>query len=208
VFTIPKALRRLFQRDRRLLGILSRSAYAALREWMQAELRRRDVVPGFVASLQTFGSYAANWQPHVHGVVTEGAFTRAGDFVTVWRLDTDALEARFREHVLRGLQDAERLSEEFAANLRTWSPSGFDVYPGRQMTMGEKTRMEEMGRYMARPPLAQDLPELLPDGRVLVPTPPDPTSGATELVLDPLELVHRIVLQIPDRGSHVIRLCS
>lgn len=63
IFTIPRALRGLFQRDRRLLGILARAAYAALREVMQTELGRKDIVPGFVAALQTFGSFA-NWHPH------------------------------------------------------------------------------------------------------------------------------------------------
>lgn len=204
-FTIPKALRALFQRDRRLLGILSRAAYAALREVMQSALGRKDVVPGFVASLQTFGSYGDNWQPHVHGLASEGAFTGEGDFITLWNLDTDAVEARFREYVLQELQRADRLSEEFADQLRTWSPSGFDVFAGRQVSMGETKCIEEMGRYMTRPPLAQDAVEILSNGKVLIPTPPDPRTGATELILDPIELVHRIVMQIPDKGSHCTR---
>lgn len=204
IFTIPRALRALFQRDRRLLGILSRAAYAALREVIQSALGRTDVVPGFVASLQTFGAFA-NWQPHIHGLVSEGAFTRAGDFVTLWNLDTDAVEAKFREQVLQELERADRLSDEFADKLRAWSPSGFDVFAGRQTSMGETKRIEELGRYMTRPPMSQDLFELLPDGRVMIPTPPDPKTGATEIILDPLELVHRIVMQIPDRGSHCVR---
>ena len=36
-------------------------------------------------------------------------------------------------------------------------------------------------------------------------TPPDPTSGQTELVLDPLEWVHAVVAQIPDAGLHLTR---
>ncbi len=71
--------------------------------------------------------------------------------------------------------------------------------------MGETKRIEELGRYMTRPPLPQDLVELRHDGMVLVPTPPDPRTGATEIVLDPLELVHRIVMQIPDKGAHSVR---
>jgi hypothetical protein len=204
VFTVPKALRRLFQRDRRLLGILSRAAFRALREVMHEELGRSDVVPGFVASLQTFGSFL-NWQPHVHSLVSEGAFTAEGDFVTLWRLDTGAVEARFREYVIQGLQDAGRLSDEFAENLRTWEHSGFDVFAGRQMTVTANRTIEEMGRYMTRPPVTQDRPEIRPDGRVLIPTPPHPVTGATEIILDPIELVHRIVMQIPDKGSHMVR---
>jgi len=144
VFTVPKALRRLFQRDRRLLGILSRSAFRALREVICDELGRTDVVPGFVASLQTFGSFL-NWQPHVHSLVSEGGFTVDGDFVTLWNLDTDAVEARFREYVIQGLQGADRLSSEFAENLRSWEHSGFDVFAGRQMTVGETARSRRWG---------------------------------------------------------------
>jgi hypothetical protein len=204
VFTVPKVLRGLFQRDRRLLGILSRSAFRALREVMHDQFERTDVVPGFVASLQTFGSFL-NWQPHVHSLVSEGAFTAEGEFLTLWQLDTDAVEARFREYVIRGLQDADRLSDEFAENLRSWEHSGFDVFAGRQMTVTANRTIEEMGRYMTRPPVTQDRPEVLADGRVLMPTPPHPVTGATEIILDPLELVHRIVMQIPDKGSHMVR---
>ena len=50
VFTIPKALRGLFERDRRLLSILSRAAYDALRTALQGALGRRDALPGTVAS--------------------------------------------------------------------------------------------------------------------------------------------------------------
>ena len=190
--------------SRRLLGILSRSAYASLREVIQRTVERRDVVPGFVASLQTFGAYL-NWQPHVHGLVSEGGFTRGGAFVTLWSLDTGAVEQRFRRKVIRQLLRAERLSEEFAERLRSWSPSGFDVHAGRQIGMNEVSRIEEMGRYMTRAAFGQDRAELLDDGRVLVPTPSDPTTGATALLLDPIEAVHRIVMQIPDRGAHGVR---
>jgi hypothetical protein len=37
-----------------------------------------------------------------------------------------------------------------------------------------------------------------PDGTLAVEIPPDPRSGATLLVLDPLEWIHRITTHIPD----------
>jgi hypothetical protein len=205
VCTIPKALRGLFQRDRRLLGILSRSAYRALVRVMQAELETREAVPGFVASLQTFGSFGANWHPHVHGIVSEGLFERDGTFHTLWRLDLEAVAEEFRRLVIQALQKARRLSDDFAESLLTWEHSGFSVKAGRQSAPREASRIEEVGRYLARAPMPQDLPEILPDGQVLVPTPPDPRTGATEVILDPLEFLHRIVMQIPDRGQHLIR---
>ena len=63
VFTIPKALRGLFQRERPLLGLLARCAYDAVRRAYAAYLEDRRAAPGFVASIQTFGSFAANFHP-------------------------------------------------------------------------------------------------------------------------------------------------
>lgn len=56
VFTVPKRLRPYFLHDRRLLGLLSRTAYDTLRDFLRASLGDADVVPGVVASIQTFGS--------------------------------------------------------------------------------------------------------------------------------------------------------
>lgn len=35
--------------------------------------------------------------------------------------------------------------------------------------------------------------------------PPDPATGATQLALDPLELIHRLAQQIPDPRQHLVR---
>jgi len=52
-FTVPKALRGLFERERSLLGLLSRTAYDAILKTYQALFRRTDVRPGCVTSIQT-----------------------------------------------------------------------------------------------------------------------------------------------------------
>ncbi len=38
-------------------------------------LERKDVRPGCVLSLQTYGALAANFNPHCYGLVTDGAFS-------------------------------------------------------------------------------------------------------------------------------------
>ena len=46
---------------------------------LQAEVRRllgrEDVVPGMVAAIQTHGEFS-HWHPHIHTVLTCGAFAR------------------------------------------------------------------------------------------------------------------------------------
>jgi len=69
-FSIPRALRGLIERDRKLLGLLSQTAYAAILKTFQALFDRTDVRPGCVISLQTFGGYGANFNPHAHALVS------------------------------------------------------------------------------------------------------------------------------------------
>src|SRR4030065_1530764 len=87
-FSIPRVLRGLFERDRKLLGLLSQTAYAAILKTLQALSERTDVRPGCVVSLQTFGAYGANFNPHAHALVSEGVFTQNGEFLPLPSLDT------------------------------------------------------------------------------------------------------------------------
>ena len=108
VFTVPKVLRGLFERQRRLLGLITRAAYEAVRRVLAEVVGRRDAVPGFVARVQTFGSYA-NFHPHVHAVVTEGVFLADGRFSAVVWPPARVLEEAFRRLLLAALQREERL---------------------------------------------------------------------------------------------------
>ncbi len=125
-FSIPKVLRGLFERERSLLSLLSQTAYKSIRISFQQLLHRNDVRPGLVSSIQTFGSFAANWQPHLHCLTTEGAFTTHGEFLPLpipAAYILDDIEKRFRKSLLERLYRAERLSETFMNKLLDWNPS-------------------------------------------------------------------------------------
>ena len=79
MFTVPKRLRLFFLYDRRLLGDLSRCAWETVRELYGAGLQDRRAVPGMVVSIQTYGDLA-NFQPHLHALVTAGVVNREGVF--------------------------------------------------------------------------------------------------------------------------------
>ena len=205
VFTIPKVLRGLFQRERRLLGLLSRCAYQAVRRAFATYLDDRRASPGFVASIQTFGSYAANFHPHIHALVTEGAFSPAGEFLPVGTVNEGVLEELFRRLVLRSLHRQERLSEEFRDNLLSWVHSGFSVHAGPRLYPTDPKSFERLGRYVVRVPMPQKDVRLTPEGQVQVTTPVDPRTGRSELLLDPLEWIHSVVQQIPAPRQHMVR---
>ena len=207
-FSIPKVLRGLFERERRLLSLLSQTAYESILKSFQKLLHRKDVRPGSVASLQTFGSFAANFNPHCHCLVTEGVFTSQGEFVPLPVPSTYLLpdiEQRFRNLLLKRLNQAERLSEAFMNKLLEWNPSGFSVHAEQLVFDDEPQRLENIGRYLTRAPIQLATVSQNDDGSVEVTTPSHPLTGNTVLLLDPLDWIHAICQQIPDRGQHLTR---
>ena len=197
VFTIPRALRALFARERSLLSLLPRCAFAAVGRHLRERPGRKDGVPGFVGSIQTFGS-AIPFHPHVHALATDGLLAREGEFVPL-EPDVRAVEERFRRLVIAALARAERLSEEFALTLLSWERSGFSVYAEQVVLAEEKARLARLARYVARAPLPDARVREGPDGRLLVRT------GPGEVAFSPLELIHALSQQIPDRGQHLVR---
>jgi ribosomal protein S27E len=55
VFTVPKCLRPYFRYNRKLLGSLCRAAYETVKTALDRTVGSGMVVPGMVASIQTFG---------------------------------------------------------------------------------------------------------------------------------------------------------
>jgi hypothetical protein len=132
-----------------------------------------------VNAIQTFGSYAANFHPHVHALVTDGVYLPDGSFERVWHWDQHALTELFRRMVLAALRREQRLSEEAHVKLLSWKHAGFSVHVGAPILPDDTQLLEHLARYLCRAPLRQD--NVRPQAqRVVVPTPPDPLTGATE----------------------------
>src|SRR5437867_6600970 len=103
VFTIPKMLRVYFRTDRRLLGKLSQCAYASIKAFFQAAVKKPQAVPGVIVAIQTFGDLV-NFHPHLHAIVSEGLFAANGWLYVVPDIDLKKLEQLFRHKVLTMLR--------------------------------------------------------------------------------------------------------
>jgi len=90
VLTIPKRLRVHTRFDRKLLGELSSCAWTCLKAKAQRLLRREDVVPGMIGAIQTHGELL-HWHPHIHVLITCGAYTSEGDFLELPQFDMERL---------------------------------------------------------------------------------------------------------------------
>ncbi len=80
VLTIPKRLRLHTRFDRGLLGKLASCAWTCIQAEVRRLLGREDVQPGMIAAIQTHGELL-HWRPHIHTLVTCGAFTPQGEFL-------------------------------------------------------------------------------------------------------------------------------
>jgi len=126
VLTIPKRLRLHTRFDRTLLGKLSSCAAACIQDEIRRALGREDVVPGMIGAIQTFGE-VLNFQPHIHALVTCGAFTARGEFLEVPEFDMHRLHAAWREAVFALYLAEGKIEPEVVQNMRTWQHSGFSV---------------------------------------------------------------------------------
>ena len=96
VFTVPKRLRGLIEQQRWLHGVMAKAAWGTLQGSLREAACEPDGAPGAVVSVQTFGSFGANFHPHLHVLVSDGVFTKDGCFHPVIRPEESDLEECFR----------------------------------------------------------------------------------------------------------------
>jgi len=209
VFTIPKLLRQHFRFDRRLLGLLSSCAYAAVREMMPAVADDPRSVPGVVISLQTFGDSTANWHPHGHSIVTDGVFHPDGSFQPLPPPDSQPLMRLFRHKLLQELLRLEKIYPATIEILDRFRHTGFSVYQGPPVPPGDTAAREKLAIYISRAPISLDrLSYDGPNGTVEYrpkSSPGHPLFADETPHQDPLDVLATLTDHIPPPGQQLIR---
>jgi len=121
-------LRIYFRYNRKLLGGLSRCAYETVREMMQAAMEDNSAVPGMIVAIQTFGSSDIHWHPHLHCLVTNGAFTPDGTFHAMEILSPSVIMEIFQHKVFRMLLKEGLITEERVRMILSWRHTGFHIH--------------------------------------------------------------------------------
>ncbi len=205
VRTIPKRLRAYGLYRRRLLGKIASVADRTVTAAMRTLTGERDLAVGIVACLQTHGA-RANWHPHRHLLVTDGGVRPDGTFVSWPVHETARVTEAFRRAVLRVFVRLELFDDTQAAGMLFWPHSGFHVHTAVWVPEDDRAFATRLARYCARNPVAL---ERLTDDRAATAatyrsdTSEGPTVG-TE-TLDPLEVLVRVLVHIPDTGHVTTR---
>ena len=153
VFTIPKRLRIHARFDRKILGKLSSCTWACIKAEARRMLGREDVVPGMIAAIQTFGTLL-HWNPHIHSLLTCGAYTPDGEFLELPEFDMDRLLVAWQEAVFTLYLAEGKIEPEVAENMRSWEHSGFSVNQSVLLTAGDQAGIERLVQYMVRCPFS------------------------------------------------------
>lgn len=147
----------------------------------------RDLMPGVVAIIQTFGN-RLNFHPHPHMLVTEGGRTSDGSFHPVPIFNDAALARIFAHEVLAFLVSRELISPETAGKILSRRHTGFNVHSKVRATALEDAR--RVARYMAKPILAlKRLSFDLAQGRVIYRY---GKSDADKVEMDDLDFIARV----------------
>ena len=205
VLTLPKRLRPYFLYVRRRLGGLSRIAARVLSRYVQAALGEGDAAPGAIVCVQTFGSIA-HWHPHLHVLITDGAFTRGGRFLPAPAHDPAMLQEAFRRAALAWFVREGWLEDEAAAAMLAWPHSGFGAHVGPLIAGDDRASLTRVARYGARAPIAEDRLRYHA-GRAEVELASDAASGPYVGVhrMDALEFLARWVTHVPDQYETRVR---
>ena len=92
-------------------------------------------------------------RPHLHLLVTDGAFRRDGAFVPLPPHDPAVLEQLWRRAVLAEFVRQGWLDQDEAAAMLAWPHSGFGAYLGP--AIAEPEGVLRVARYCARAPVAE-----------------------------------------------------
>jgi hypothetical protein len=153
--------------DRALLGELARLAWQTVLEVQRAGLGRRDVVPGMVGVIHTFGQLV-HFHPHIHAIVTDGAFTPDGAFISMPVTDTEPYLRLWQQKVFGLLLGKGKITADLVDQMRRWRHSGFSVDHRVTLAAGDTAGLERLAQYMLRCPFSlARMIRVTDDGKVL-----------------------------------------
>ena len=211
VLSLPKRLRYSLQHDREALN----SALRIFLDAVERHLRRRcpgagsKSRTGAVAFIHRFGS-SLNQHPHFHVVVIDGVFEPDPEcgvrFIAAEELgteDAEAVQIQVRRRLLRAFVRRGVLEKEDRREMEQWEHGGgFSLDASVRIEAHDRSGLERLLRYCARPPFAADRLEEIDAQRLIYHLPKPGLDGQTQIILSPLELIGRIAALVPPPRQH------
>jgi hypothetical protein len=147
-----------------------------------------------------------NWHPHLHCLVTDGAFRPDGTFLHLGYHEIEVLTEAFRRGVLREFARLDLLADDQARSMLEWPHSDFHVNHSVRLEADDACGILHLARYLARAPVS--LERLQYDARKQQITwhsdkRQGPTAGTH--VFPALEFLALLLAHVPDVQERLVR---
>jgi len=143
------------------------------------------------------------FNPHLHLLVTDGAFDHEGVFSPLSSWDHGRLLSSFRDLLLARLVHKQAISGELVQKLLQWKRPGFSAFVGEPIPPEDSQGLEDVASYLVRNPLSlKKLVYIDGQNAVLYHSKMNPGLGRNFEAMDPLEWLARLSDHIPDPRKH------
>lgn len=205
VFTIPEGMRDIFLRNRKLLGVLPKSAAEVIKSWCEDWNKQEKYMPGIVAVIHTFGR-DLKWNPHVHVLMTLGAMGKSGKWRKIKYIPYDMLRKRWETILLKNLEEKvgkKRIKALKDAMYKKYD-KGFYVYAKGEMK-DARGAAKYVGRYMGRPAIAESRIIKYDGEKVTFWYERHEDGKRVEETIEAKEFIGRLIRHIPEKQFKMVR---
>lgn len=156
VFTVSDQLWDYFYQKRYRLNFLFDAVNLTLSSWFRERSKKENYKPGFILVIHTYGR-PLNFNPHIHGILTEGAMGNYNVFKKFDFISYDALRKRFQK-ILLDLIEKDLGKDNFRSlknKIYSHAKDGFYVYAEKKHNHSTKDMVEYAVRYTGKPAMAE-----------------------------------------------------
>jgi len=152
VISIPSIIWSYLKQDRNLWKVYMDSAIDTCNDYFPKLMRKHKAQVGIIVILHPFGK-DMKFQPHLHLIITEGAFDRAGRFIKQEFVPARGFAKSWQYHVSKNLQKAGVPNEVFTYTFNKYE--GFYVWVHKAGKINHpKLIARYLGRYVRHPAIA------------------------------------------------------
>ena len=152
VISVPSIIWPYLKQDRNLWKVYMDSAIDTCNDYFPKLMRKHKAQVGIIVILHPFGK-DTKFQPHLHLIITEGAFDRAGRFIKQEFVPARKFAKTWQYHVSINLQRAGVPNEVFSYTFNKYE--GFYVWVHKAGKINHpKLIAKYLGRYVRHPAIA------------------------------------------------------
>jgi hypothetical protein len=146
----------------------------------------------------------------LHCLLSDGCFSRDGQFHPISWIDTEKLMRLFRHRLFKALLARELITPAMVDLLLSWQHPGFSVFRGEPVQPDDRAARERLVRYLLHPPFALD--RLHYDSHTGTVTYHPEKKGSdrgsnsdSPAISSALDWLAAVVTHIPNKGQQLVR---